>query len=147
MVITGTRKGIGRHLVRHYEQLGFAVIGCSRGDAEETPAGYVHFCLDVADERAVQAMFSKIRQSHGHVDVLINNAGVATMNHALLTPAKSVERILGTNVAGAFLFCREAAKLMRKRGAGRIVNFSTGRRGDLRCFKSSGGDSNPSAGP
>ena len=125
MVITGTRKGIGRQLVRHYAQLGFAVIGCSRGDAEETPEGSVHFCLDVADEQAVQAMFREIRQSHGHVDVLINNAGVASMNHALLTPAKSVERILATNVAGAFLFCREAAKLMRKRGAGRIVNFST----------------------
>jgi 3-oxoacyl-[acyl-carrier protein] reductase len=47
------------------------------------------------------------------------------MNHALLTPAATVERILNTNVLGTFLFCREAAKLMRKKKTGRIVNFVT----------------------
>ena len=47
------------------------------------------------------------------------------MNHALLTPASTVERVLSTNVTGTFLFCREAAKLMRKHQSGRIVNFTT----------------------
>jgi 3-oxoacyl-[acyl-carrier protein] reductase len=47
------------------------------------------------------------------------------MNHALLTPASTVERILRTNVVGTFLFCREMAKLMRRSKSGRIVNFTT----------------------
>ena len=66
-----------------------------------------------------------MRRSFGRLDVLINNAGVAAMNHALLTPMDTVERVLGTNVAGTFLLCREAAKLMQRRKFGRIVNFAT----------------------
>jgi 3-oxoacyl-[acyl-carrier protein] reductase len=57
--------------------------------------------------------------------VAINNAGIASMNHCLLTPVDTVHRILNTNVVGTFLFCREAAKLMRRSTFGRIVNFAT----------------------
>ena len=70
-------------------------------------------------------MAGSIRSEFGSVDALINNAGIASMNHALLTPASTVERILQTNVVGTFLFCREMAKLMRRTKAGRIVNFTT----------------------
>ena len=59
----------------------------------------------------------------GGVDALLNNAGIASMNHALLTPASTVNRILQTNVLGTFLFCREMAKLMRRSEAPRIVEF------------------------
>jgi 3-oxoacyl-[acyl-carrier protein] reductase len=47
------------------------------------------------------------------------------MNHALLTPGKTAREIMNTNVVGTFLFCREAARLMRKNRYGRIVNFAT----------------------
>jgi 3-oxoacyl-[acyl-carrier protein] reductase len=47
------------------------------------------------------------------------------MNHVLLTPLTTVQKIFNTNVAGTFLFCREAAKLMQRRKTGRIVNFAT----------------------
>jgi 3-oxoacyl-[acyl-carrier protein] reductase len=56
---------------------------------------------------------------------LINNAGIAGMNHALLTPLGAVRDILETNVVGTFLLCREAAKLLRATPHARIVNFST----------------------
>jgi 3-oxoacyl-[acyl-carrier protein] reductase len=56
--------------------------------------------------------------------VLINNAGIASMNHVLLTPMATIRAIIDTNFIGTFLFCREAAKLMRGNG-GRIVNFAT----------------------
>ena len=124
MVITGTRKGIGRHLVDHYAQAGYRVVGCSRQPFEAEVAGYRHFCLDVADEGAVRQMFGAIRREYGRLDVVVNNAGISSMNHALLTPLDTVRRVLETNVTGTFLFCREAAKLMRT-GGGRIVNFST----------------------
>ena len=70
-------------------------------------------------------MFSKIRRSHGNLDILINNAGIASMNHSLLTKIDTVQKIFNTNVVGTFLFCREAAKLMHKNKYGRIVNFTT----------------------
>ena len=124
MLITGDSKGIGRYLVEYYISKGFHVIGCSRGNSLSTDS-YQHFCADVSDEDSVKKMFKIIRQQHGHVDVLINNAGVASMNHSLLTTIATVRNILNTNVVGTFLFCREAAKLMRGVSNGRIVNFST----------------------
>ena len=86
---------------------------------------YEHVCLDVVDEPAVLNLFRHIRQKHGRLDALINNAGAAAMNSALLTPLKQVQQLLNTNLAGTFLFCREAAKLMQTRRTGRIVNFTT----------------------
>ena len=125
ILITGTRKGIGRYLAEYYAEQGFTVFGCSRGEADFTLENYHHHCLDVADEDGVKKIFAAIRESHGSLDVLVNNAGIASMNHILLTPRATVEKILNTNVMGTFLFCREAAKLMRAGGSGRIVNFAT----------------------
>jgi len=125
MLITGTRKGIGKYLANYYAAKGFQVIGCSRSPAEDEPKNYRHFSLDVTDEKKVRQMFAEIRKTYNHLDVLINNAGIASMNHILLTPLQTVRNILDTNVAGTFLFCREAAKVMKKKKYGRIVNFST----------------------
>ena len=125
MVITGTRKGIGRYLAEYYVAQGYRVFGCSRGESEFTLEGYRHFALDVADEAACKKMFAEIRREVGAVHVLLNNAGIASMNHVLVTPLSTVHNILNTNVVGTFLFCREAAKLMRPSEPGRIVNFAT----------------------
>ena len=125
IVITGTRKGIGKEMAKHYLAEGWQVVGCSRGEGSIEHAHYQHFALDVSDEDAVVAMARTIKTSHGKVDALLNNAGIASMNHALLTPASTVTRILQTNVVGTFLFCREMAKLMRLTENGRIVNFTT----------------------
>ena len=128
VLITGTRKGIGADLVKHFAtnpHETFQVVGCSRGNVDYQFANYEHFCLDVSDEDAVRSMFSQIRQRHQRLDVLINNAGIASMNHCLLTPISTVRQIFETNVIGTFLICREAAKLMRGGPHGRIVNMAT----------------------
>ena len=125
VLITGTRKGIGRALAEHYAGSGYHVIGCSRSPFEGQLDNYRHCCLDVADEGAVKNLFSEIAGLEGRLDVLINNAGVASMNHALLTPIAVVNKIIETNFTGTFLFCREAARLMQPHRYGRIVNFVT----------------------
>ena len=125
VLITGTRKGIGLALVEHYTGSGYHVVGCSRSPFEGKLANYRHRCLDVSDESAVKGMFSEIRKQEGRLDVLINNAGVASMNHSLLTPIATVNRIMETNFTGTFLFCREAARLMQLHRYGRIVNFAS----------------------
>jgi 3-oxoacyl-[acyl-carrier protein] reductase len=123
LLITGASSGIGRELARHYAVRGFRVVGCSRSPAGFRLRGYEHFVADVADEAAVGAMFDAIGRRYGRLDALLNNAGIASMNHVLLTPMRTVREILETNVAGTFLVSREAAKLMRRGGGGRIVNF------------------------
>lgn len=125
IVITGTRKGIGKQLADHYLAEGWFVIGCSRGESSVEHDNYQHFSLDVSDEDAVVSMARSIKSEHSTVDALLNNAGIASMNHAMLTPASTVNRILKTNVVGTFLFCREMGKLMRRGANGRIVNFTT----------------------
>jgi len=125
ILITGTRKGIGRHLVTYYLEKGFQVIGCSREPIEEPSQNYRHFSLDVADETDVKSMFNTIRKKYDRLDILVNNAGIASMNHSLVTPISTVDRILRTNVTGTFLCSREAAKLMLKKKEGRIINFVT----------------------
>lgn len=124
-LITGTRKGIGRWLVTHYLEKGHVVVGCSRQEADWVADGYTHYSADVADEKAVLAMFHDIGKRFGRLDNLINNAGIASMNHVMLMPLDTVHAVLNTNVVGTFLFCREASRLMQKRRYGRIVNFST----------------------
>jgi 3-oxoacyl-[acyl-carrier protein] reductase len=124
LLITGTSKGIGRSLAEHYAHH-YQVVGCSRRELTDVHDNYQHFQLDITDEPAVKRMFTEIRSRYGRLDALINNAGIASMNHALTTPLSTVLDVLHTNVAGTFLFCREAAKLMQRKRWGRIVNFAT----------------------
>ena len=125
MLITGTRKGIGKYLAEYYTNKEYQIIGCSRGDVNFELDNYEHFCLDVCDETDVKKMFRQIRKIYGRLDVLINNAGVASMNNSLLTPISTARKILDTNVIGSFIFCRESTKLMKNNKFGRIINFTT----------------------
>ena len=125
MLITGTRKGIGRFLAEYYAGKDFLVEGCSRKELKWEHPNYHHHITDVTDESGIKDMFSSIRKRHGRLDIVINNAGIASMNHILLMPEATASRIVDTNLMGTFLMCRESAKLMKKHGSGRIVNFST----------------------
>ena len=125
ILITGTRKGVGRYLAEYYVERGYQVIGCSRQEIDYQAENYRHFCLDINDEVMVKKMFREIKQLYNRLDHLINNAGIASMNHCLLTPISTVKNILGTNVIGLFLVSREAAKIMQKTCCGRIINFAT----------------------
>jgi 3-oxoacyl-[acyl-carrier protein] reductase len=125
ILITGTRKGIGYNLSRYYLDQGNVVIGCSRSESNLKHENYSHYCLDVSNEQQVNNLFMDIRKKYGKLDVLINNAGMASMNHTLLTPLSTVNKLFDTNFVGTFLFSRQAVKLMKKNKFGRIINFST----------------------
>ncbi len=125
MVITGTRKGIGRNLAEHYANNGYTVYGCSRNEITEVIPNYTHFCVDVSCESDVRKMIWEVRCRSKRLDVLVNNAGIASMNALLLTPMETVQKIFSTNFLGTFLFCREAARLMQRKKYGRIINFTT----------------------
>jgi 3-oxoacyl-[acyl-carrier protein] reductase len=125
IIVTGTSKGIGAYLARHYLQKGWQVAGCSRGESAITDDNYHHFSLDVGDERAAASMVREVGKRFGRIDALLNNAGIASMNAALLTPGNTMESVFRTNCFGAFYFARECAKLMLKQERGRIVFFTT----------------------
>lgn len=125
VLITGARKGIGRELSIYYLKKGYTVIGCSRGESDLEDENYKHFCLDVSDEKSVVKMVRGVKKEFGAIDILINNAGVASMNHFLTTSTSSVSKVFETNFLGTFIVSREVSKVMMKQKKGRIVNFTT----------------------
>lgn len=126
-LVTGTRTGVGRHIAQWFMQRGYDVVGCSRKalDWEPDNTRYTHFGTDVTSEEQVKTLFGEITRRFRRLDVVINNAGVASMNHVMLTPVASLRKMLETHVCGTFMVSREAALLMRKRKYGRIVNLSS----------------------
>jgi 3-oxoacyl-[acyl-carrier protein] reductase len=124
-IVTGTRKGIGYEIAKYYLNKGNIVCGCSRGESSIYNENYFHYSLDISDEEKVILMLRDCTRMHGRIDVLINNAGIASMNHLVLTSYSSVKSIFETNFLGSFLFLREVAKSMIRNKGGRIINFST----------------------
>lgn len=124
-VVTGSSRGIGRYLAEHLLEQGYRVVGCSRGQCPWSAPGYTHVECDVGVEEDVRRLIHGTVREIAVPWAVINNAGAATMNHALLTPSSIFERMLNANVVSTFQVSREAAKLMRNRGEGRIVNLSS----------------------
>lgn len=122
--ITGNRKGIGLHLTKYYLENGYNVLGCSRTESDFSHENYRHYICDVSDEKEVKHTIRLAKKEFNGIDVLINNAGLASLNHSLLTPGSTVKKLFETNFFGSFFFAKECAKVMKNTG-GRIVNFST----------------------
>ena len=125
ILITGARKGIGRFLAEAFLADGATVYGCSRSPSDLQHVNYTHFETDVSDEAGVRSLFSQIRKLGAPLHAVVNNAGIASMNHLLLTPLEKFKSVVDTNLLGTFLITREAAKTMKRSRFGRIVNFST----------------------
>ena len=124
-LITGTSRGLGKAMAEHFLALGATVVGCARTEKAISHPQYQHHILDVTSAEAVADFFFELRKDLGHLDVLINNAGVAKMNAFAMTPFESVQKIFSVNVTGTFLFCQKALGLLRKAQHPRIINMSS----------------------
>ena len=125
IVVTGSRKGIGRYLCERFLDEGHTVIGCSRGESDLINDRYSHFEVDMTDEKQVHSFAKSVRKEYGIIDVLINNAGAASMNHFMMTPLDTARRLMELNYLAALCASKEFMSCLRKSGHGRIVNFST----------------------
>ena len=81
---------------------------------------------DVRDEEDVRAVFSRARAAFGPVDILVNNAGANQLKPFTETTVEEWDRILTTNLRGAFLCVREALTDMVPNRSGAILNISSG---------------------
>ena len=132
-VVTGAGAGLGRAVALRYAAEGAQVVGFSyhaheleevatearlRGLTLETVAG------DVSDPGAVAELADLINRRFGHVDVLVNNAGVIVVKPLGETPIAEWDRVLAVNLRGPFLCCRALVPLMREHG-GTIINVSS----------------------
>lgn len=125
VLITGASKGIGAYLVQSFREQGAWVAACARSiEPAEDERGWASR-VDVTDEKAVHTWVREVYKRRGHMHVLVNNAGAAAMNIALLTPTAAARSAVELNYLAAFTASREAVKLMRKERYGRIVNLTT----------------------
>ncbi|WP_225448224.1 SDR family NAD(P)-dependent oxidoreductase [Streptacidiphilus sp. P02-A3a] len=127
MLITGTRTGIGKALALHFLGRGHQVVGCSRKPSAIDHPGYTHHEADLSDAKAIKSMCRAIRTEHGRLDAVVNNAGVASMNHFMMTPDETARRMFDMNFFAVLNCCRETVKLLQKseEPAPAILNVST----------------------
>ncbi|MCP2244547.1 SDR family oxidoreductase [Lentzea aerocolonigenes] len=128
-IVTGAGSGVGRAAARTLLAAGFEVaLAGRREDAlAETAEGFTASALvvptDVSHEDSVVALFDAVVAKWGRVDVLFNNAGM----NVRATPIEEFslsawEKVVGVNLTGAFLCAREAFRVMKTGGGGRIIN-------------------------
>lgn len=125
VLVTGSSRGVGDILTRHFLAEGATVIGVSRGPSACCHERYQHHQADIADPAEVQHLFATLRTTLKSVDIVINNAAVLTSQYAMIMPAAAAQAMVNLNLLAPFMVAREAAKLMRKKKSGRIINISS----------------------
>ena len=123
-LITGTSQGLGRALAERLLADGWTVHGFARGAQTLAHANFYAHSVDVTDEMAVRSTVATIAEG-GRIDLLVNNAGAASMNALLLTPGEVAERLMRVNYLGTFHCLQAVGKVMVRQRAGRIVNVTT----------------------
>lgn len=113
-VVTGASSGIGLAIADALTAAGALVLPVSRSKG---------FPADVSDPLAVRRLFGHVRKTWGHLDVLVNSAGVAEAAPLRSTSDEMWRRAIAVNLTGTFLCCRAALDLMLPRKRGHIVNI------------------------
>jgi len=131
-LVTGSSGGLGLGMAKGLADAGAHVVLNGR-DADKLVAAARPFgasattaMFDVADEAAVVATFERFDRDRIAIDILINNAGIQFRKPMVDLSAGDWRRVLETNLTGAFLVGREAAKRMIARGrGGKIINIGS----------------------
>lgn len=137
VLITGTEQGIGRILAQRFAAEGARILlntlspvdacGSLLADVTSAGSGDVNaFQADIRETSAIQAMFQAVEALYGGLDVLVNNAGVDLVYPALQLRQEEWDRVLNTNLRGAFFCAQKAGQIMKlQEGGGVIVNISS----------------------
>ena len=133
-LVTGASRGIGEAIARRLASEGAVLLAASRSApalervvAEISSAGGRArvIALDVSDPSSIEAAMKSALEEHGQIDVLVNNAGIAEDNLILRMSREAWDRVLLTNLTGAFLLIQAVVKGMVRSRYGRIVNVTS----------------------
>jgi len=129
IVVTGAGSGIGAAIAELFSKAGGSVFVADRDEASgRAVAKHVDgefLLLDVCDEEACQRVADDFEQSHGGLDVLVNNAGVGGVGTILETSGHDMDRMYAVNVRGLFNVSRAFLPGMLQAGHGNIINLAS----------------------
>ncbi len=153
-LVTGGSRGIGRATCLLLAESGAKVIlnyNRSKEKAEEvkkeieSQGGTADICeADISDPEKVSSLFDFIMNTHDRLDILVNNAGVIKDNLLLSMKLSEWDKVIDTNLKGAFLCSQKASEMMMANHSGKIVNISSigaikGGRGQTNYASAKGG--------
>lgn len=126
VIVTGASRGIGLEIAKHFVKNNATVIGLSRSASSINHPCFFHFPVDLGNPDEITDCFrKKITKQFKHIDIVVNNAAVLTSQYSMIMPVKNAIEMVNVNLLGVFFVSREAAKLMRNRKYGRIVNIGS----------------------
>ena len=134
-LVTGAPKRIGRSVALSLAAEGADVIINYRNSKKEADEAAAQISAmgrralavqaDVSKRNDVRTMFAAVEKEFGRLDILVNNAGMFFSAKFEDLTEEQWDRILDTNLKSQFLCCQAAAPLLRRSGAGRIINFAS----------------------
>ena len=128
-LVTGGSAGIGYSIAKTLSESGarVAITGRDSGRLAEAAKalGVTPIQADVTKEADVERTYREVLAKFGDLDILINNAGIGTFKPLVEIDRAAFDNIFATNVTGAMLMAREAAKIFIKRNRGNIVNIAS----------------------
>lgn len=133
-LVTGGNRGIGKGIARGLAAEGAALVLTARGKetleraAAELAGGgkrVLPIPADVTDERQVHALFQRTMEHFGRLDLLVNNAGAFEGGPLDQLSAEAWDHVIAVNLRGPFLCTREAMRIMKRQGGGRIINIGS----------------------
>lgn len=124
-VVTGASSGIGQSCAEQILELGGSVIGLDKDQASIANESYEHFVLNVTDEDAVKSAVDSVVAKYGHIDGLVNAAGIWGSGKPFYEMEEdSFQKVLDINLKGTFLVSKHASQAMIPQKKGKIVNIS-----------------------
>jgi 3-oxoacyl-[acyl-carrier protein] reductase len=128
-LVTGGSSGIGRAIAEVFIESGARVAITGRDEQKVKSAaqslGALPIRADVSNEADVDRTYREVLHEFGHLDILVNNAGFGIFKNLVDLDRKTFDAVFATNVTGAMLMGREAAKHFMSRNTGNIVNIAS----------------------
>jgi 3-oxoacyl-[acyl-carrier protein] reductase len=122
IIVTGASRGLGRAICERLMSNGIEPFGIARS-FDTVP--FDNACADVSSYDDLKSIAKDLRKRKVKIDGLINAAGIASMNLAVLTPKHVTQNIVNTNLLGTIYSCQVFSPLMIRHRKGAIINFST----------------------
>ncbi|GCF07460.1 SDR family NAD(P)-dependent oxidoreductase [Dictyobacter arantiisoli] len=133
-IITGAGRGVGRATARLFAQAGAQLVLFSRtqsqldelvADIAPSAGSVLAMAGDVAREADVEALFQRVKETHGRVDILVNCAAIVAVKPFADMDIATWDQVMGINLRGTFLCCHAAFRLMMEQKQGVIINISS----------------------